>query len=276
MSWNFTATPVVTYAAQQQARNVQQTITECTIGCLHVIKCADFRGSLSATNVSIENLSVQNISATNGSVGNLSATNGSVGNLSATNGTVENLSVLSFYCDALSTMSYLHWQAIQNTYISASNVVPHANFYSTVTQAVSANDTQATVSFNAQPIVNTSFLQLSGGTRLYSQLSGTLNVDFTYQFYNGGGGGSGDLVTVWLAKNGSALSNSGNSIHVPTNGRDVAYAGGMYVPVNAGDYIELCWATDNHTAIQAHYVPASGIYPATPSVKCDVHYLLNV
>lgn len=271
MSWNFQATPTVTYATQQQARNVQQTITECTIGCLHVIKCADFRGSLSATNVSIENLSV-----TSGSFGSLSAVSGSFGSLSAVSGSFGDLTVISLHNESLSNMSYLHWQAIQNTYISASNVIPHATFYSTVSQAASNDNSLTIVSFNTQPIVNSSFLQLlSSGTRIYSQVSGTLNVDFTYQFYNGGGGGSGDLVTVWLRKNGSNLTYSGNSIHVPTNGRDVSYSGGMYVPVNVGDFIELCWATDNHTAITAHTVPATGIYPATPSVKCEIHYLLN-
>ncbi len=272
MSWNFTsAVPNVTYPVQQQARNVQQTVTECTIGCLHVIKCADFRGSLSATNVSIENLSVLS-----GSFGSLSATNGSFGSLSATDVIINNLSVTNLYNESLSNMSYIHWEAIQNTYISASNVIPHANFYSTVSQSAVANDSLTIASFNQQPIVNSSFLQLlSSGTRIYSQMSGTLNIDFTYQFYNGGGGGSGDLVTVWLRKNGVNLPNSGNSIHVPTNGRDVSYSGGMYVPVNVGDFIELCWATDNHTAIVAHFIPASGIYPAVPSIKCEIHYLRN-
>ncbi len=41
------------------------------------------------------------------------------------------------------------------------------------------------------------------------------------------------------------------------------------------DYRVHDWATDNHTAIRAHYIPASGIYPATPSIKCEVHYLRN-
>lgn len=267
MSWNFTsASPTLTYPVQQQARSVQQTITECTIGCLHVIKCADFRGSMSATNVSIENLSVENVS-----VQTLSCLSGSFGDLS-----VVNLSVVNLYNEALSNMSYIHWQAIQNTYISASNVIPHATFYSTVSQSAVANDSLTLVSFNEQPIVNSAFLQLlSSGTRIYSQISGTLNIDFTYQFFNGGGGGSGDLVTTWLRKNGTNLSNSGNSIHVPTNGRDVSYSGGMYVPVNVGDFIELCWGTDNHTAIRAHYLSAIGVYPAVPSIKCEIHYIKN-
>jgi hypothetical protein len=267
MSWNFTsATPTLTYPVQQQARNVQQTITECTIGCLHVIKCANFRGSMSATNVSIENLSATNVSIENLSVQTLSCLSGTFGGLS----------VVNLYNESLSNMSYVHWQAIQNTYISASNVIPHATFYSTVSQSAIANDSLTLVSFNEQLIVNSSFLQLlSSGTRIYSQISGTLNIDFTYQFFNGGGGGAGDLVTTWLRKNGTNLVNSGNSIHVPTNGRDVSYSGGMYVPVNVGDFIELCWGTDNHTAIRAHYVPASGVYPAVPSIKCEIHYLKN-
>ncbi len=272
----FSVTPSPTYPSQQQARNVQQTITECTIGCLHVIKCADFRGTLSAVNISVTNLSVEN-----GSFESLSAGNGSFESLSVGNGSfetisVDNLSFNSFYNQTLSNMSYIHWQAIQNTFISASNVIPHATFYSTVSQNAVANDTVTTVSFNNQPIVNSSFVQLlSSGTRLYSQMSGTLNIDFTYQFYNMGGGGSGDLVTVWLAKNGTSIPYSGSSIHVPTNGRDVSYSGGLYVPVNTGDFIELRWATDNHSAIYAHTVAASGIYPSTPSVKCEIHYLKN-
>lgn len=259
-SWNhFSASPGVTYATTQQARNVQQTITECTIGCLHVIKCADFKGPVSLQTVSIDNLSVQS---------------GSFGSLSADIATISSLNVNNIYNEALSSMSYLHWYTIQNLTLSTSPFVPHVAFYSTVSQSISVDNSPSTVSFNTVGISNNAFVQLSG-TRLYAQVDGTLNVDFTYQFLNQGGGGSGDLVTVWLTKNGTNIPRSGNSLHVPTNGRDVSYSGGLYVPVTVGDFIELKWTTDNHHAIYAHYVPGTSVYPDTPSVKCEIHLLKN-
>ena len=269
-SWNhFSASPAVTYATTQQARNVQQTITECTIGCLHVIKCADFKGPVSMLSVSIENLSVQN-----GSFVSLSGGSGSFGSLSINNLTVNNLSVANIHNEDLSNMSYLHWYTIQNLTLSSSPLVPHVGFYSTVSQSISIDNNPRTVTFNAVEISNNAFVQLSG-TKLYSQVNGTLNVDFTYQFYNQGGGGSGDLVVVWIAKNGTNIPYSGSSLHVPTNGRDVSYSGGLYIPVTIGDFIELKWTTDNHQAIYAHTVPGTSVYPATPSVKCEIHLLKN-
>lgn len=259
-SWNhFSATPSVTYATTQQARNVQQTITECTIGCLHVIKCAEFKGPVSMQTVSINNLSV---------------VSGTFGSLSAGDASISNLSVTNIYNEALSNMSYLHWYTIQHLTVSASPLIPHAAFYSTVSQSISVDNNPSTVAFNTVGISNNAFVQLSG-TRLYAQVNGTLNVDFTYQFYNQGGGGSGDLVTVWIAKNGTNVSHSGNSLHVPTNGRDVSYSGGLYVPVAIGDFIELKWTTENHQAVYAHYTPGTSVYPDTPSVKCEIHLLKN-
>ena len=279
-SWNhFSASPGVTYATQQQARNVQQTITECTIGCLHVIKCADFKGPVSMINVSIENLSVQNgsfgsLTVDNLSIENLSVQNGSFGSLTVDNLSTNNLNVTNFYNEALSNMSYLHWYTIQNLTLSSSPLIPHVGFYSTTAQSISIDNNPGTVTFNTVGISNNAFVQLSG-TKIYSQINGTLNVDFTYQFYNQGGGGSGDLVTVWVVKNGTNIPRSGNSIHVPTNGRDVSYSGGLYVPVSIGDFIELQWTTDNHQAIYAHYVSGTSVYPDTPSVKCEIHLLKN-
>jgi hypothetical protein len=224
--------------------------------------------------VLIENLSVQSgsfgsLSADSGSFGSLSADSGSFGSLS-----VNDLSVTNIYNEALSNMSYLHWYTIQHLTLSASPLIPHVALYSTTDQSISIDSNPSTVSFNTVGISNNAFVQLSG-TRLYSQVSGTLNVDFTYQFYNQGGGGSGDLVCVWITKNGSNIPHSGNSLHVPTNGRDVSYSGGLYVPVAVGDFIELKWTTDNHQAIYAHYVGGTSTYPDTPSVKCEIHLLKN-
>ncbi len=256
----FSASPSVTYPSAQQARSVHQTITECTIGCLHVIKCAEFRGSVSMQNVTITNLS---------------ADNASFGSLSADNATISNVSVTNIYNEALSNMSYLHWETIQQLQLSGSPLVPHVAMYSTMSQSISIDNHPSRVMFNTVAISNPSFVQVSG-TRLYSQIDGTLNVDFTYQFYNQGGGGSVDTATVWIARNGVNVPHSGNSLHVPTNGRDVSYSGGLYVPVSVGDYIELMWATGNHQAIYAHYIPATSTYPDTPSVKCEIHLLKNL
>jgi len=208
------------------------------------------------------------------SIENLSVQNGSLESLSAHYTTINNLSVSNLYNAELSNMSYLHWYTIQNLTLSASPLVPHVAFYSTISQSISIDNNPGTVTFDTVGISNNAFVQLSG-TKLYAQIDGTLNIDFTYQFYNQGGGGSGDLVNVWIVKNGTNIPRSGSSIHVPTNGRDVSYSGGLYVPVVVGDYIEMKWTTDNHHAIYAHYVPATSMYPDTPSVKCEIHLLKN-
>jgi hypothetical protein len=269
--WSTPPPPGPQYPVNQQARSVHQTITEATIGCLHVIRCADFR-SVTMSTLSVETLynpdlsnmsyqhwqAIQNISV---SVPILSVTNFTATTIDATTINVTNLN----YPD-LSNMSYQHWQAIQNVSI------PHVALYRSLSANISIDNAPSAVVFDVVGISNDSFATFSG-SRIYAARPTTFNIDYTFQFYNQGGGGSGDLVTIWIAKNGTSIPYSAAQIHVPTNGRDVSYSGGMYIPMLSGQYVELFWTTENASAVYVHTESASGVIPAIPSIKCEIHQL---
>ena len=259
-----TVPPTPQYPVNQQARSVHQTITEATIGCLHVIRCADFR-SVTMSSLSVEHF--YNAELSNMSFQHWQAIqNISMGSVNTYEISAVTVYVQSLVNPDLSNMSFQHWQAIQNP------PIPHVAFYRTLSASAPADNTATMVSFDTVGISNNAFATLSG-TRIYATQDTTFNVDYTYQFYNQGGGGSGDLVSVWIAKNGTSVPYSASQIHVPTNGRDVSYSGGMYVPMLSGQYIELCWATDNSSAIYAHTQGATAVVPAVPAVKCEIHRL---
>lgn len=95
--------------------------------------------------------------------------------------------------------------------------------------------------------------------------AGTYNVQFSAQFHNTGGGGSGNTVHIWFKLNGTDIADSDTRLTVPSNAPYVVAAWNFIVSVAAGDYVEISWFTDNSSVILEHE-PITATYPAIPSV----------
>jgi len=95
--------------------------------------------------------------------------------------------------------------------------------------------------------------------------AGTYNIQFSAQFHNTGGGGSGNIANIWFKLNGSNIANSDTKVTIPSNAPYVVAAWNFMVSVAAGDYVEMAWLTDNVNIILEH--EPSGTYnPAIPSL----------
>jgi hypothetical protein len=95
--------------------------------------------------------------------------------------------------------------------------------------------------------------------------AGTYNVQFSAQFHNTGGGGSGNTVHIWFKLNGADIADSDTRLTVPSNAPYVVAAWNFIASVAAGDYVEISWFTDNSNVILEHE-PITATYPAIPSV----------
>jgi hypothetical protein len=111
---------------------------------------------------------------------------------------------------------------------------------------------------------------VSADTRFIVASAGTYNLQFSCQIESTGGG-STQIMDIWLAINGNNVDNSntqvvGNS----NNGRSVA-AWNFVEPLNAGDYMELKFnVSDTRLGFAYDASQINPVRPAIPSVIVTV------
>jgi hypothetical protein len=105
-------------------------------------------------------------------------------------------------------------------------------------------------------------VQLLNGSQVKVLNAGVYNIQYSSQLHNTGGGGNGTLVNIWLAKNGVAVPDSAGNITVNTNSPLVIAAWNYVLTLEANDYIELYWQTEN-THIHIEHFAATGVQGAT-------------
>lgn len=104
----------------------------------------------------------------------------------------------------------------------------------------------------------------SGLTRITYAEAGTYMIAPSLQFANSAS--TDHDVTVWLAKNGTAIAASSTSITVPkaADGGNAFFASVFYVTVTAGQYVEIMWLPES-VAVTIEHTAAGAIAPAIPS-----------
>ena len=122
----------------------------------------------------------------------------------------------------------------------------------------------------------TDSVYLSNASRLNVTYSGVYNLQFSIQFNNT------DTqihdVDVWAAVNGTNVSNSNSVFSIPNrhggvDGHLIA-ALNLFLPMQAGDYVELYWHTSNVAVTIEHLAAASSpTRPATPSVIATMSFV---
>ena len=112
----------------------------------------------------------------------------------------------------------------------------------------------------------------SNPTNITIANAGKYNIQFSTQYHNTGGGGSGKQVTIWLRKNGTDEPWSATHVNVDTNTPYAVAAWNFVVNASSGDKYQLMWATDNAN-IQAEASAAQAapfVHPAIPSIILTV------
>ena len=147
----------------------------------------------------------------------------------------------------------------------------YGSFYSTVTQTAAATSTAYPVTINSTDISEGVYIG-TPTSRVYVDRVGTYNFQFSAQLLKSGGG-SGN-VFIWYRVNGADVANSATIVTLAGSSSAVVAAWNFVVEMNAGDYFELVWSTNN-TNCEIHATGASSPVPAVPSVILTVTDNIN-
>lgn len=101
--------------------------------------------------------------------------------------------------------------------------------------------------------------------RLKFLYAGTYNIQFSAQLHANPGGGAGTTVNIWLRYNGTVVPNSDTKVDIPGSAPYGVAAWNFIQTVNANDYVELIWLTNNAN-IKIEAFSAVAPAPAIPSV----------
>jgi hypothetical protein len=139
-------------------------------------------------------------------------------------------------------------------------------FHSTVLQTAAAINTAYGMTLNTTDV---SFGVYVGSptSRIYVDTEGLYNFQFSAQLAKTTGGVG--AVYIWCRVNGVDIPDSATKIRIQGNNAETVAAWNFVLPVNAGDYFELMWSTDD-THCQIFASAASSPVPAIPSVILTV------
>jgi hypothetical protein len=139
-------------------------------------------------------------------------------------------------------------------------------FHSTQTQTAAAINTAYPMTLNTTDI---SFGVYTGtpNSRIYIDTEGFYNFQFSAQLHKTAGGVG--AIYIWVRVNGVDIPDSATKIRIQGNNAETVGAWNFVLPINAGDYFELVWSTDD-TSCEILALPASAPHPSIPSVILTV------
>jgi len=178
--------------------------------------------------------------------------------------------VLRLYFNRLNSNLLALFGPVGGQYLSN----PFGAWSSDSDQTAVSTTTAYAVTFDVADVIDSVYLV--GNSKMTVTYSGVYNLQFSIQFANT------DTqihdVDVWAAINGTNLANSNSRFSVPnshggTDGHLIA-ALNLFLPLNAGDYVELYWCT-NDVGVKIEQIPAasSPTRPATPSVIATMSFV---
>ena len=151
---------------------------------------------------------------------------------------------------------------------------PYGAFQSTVDQTAAAANTAYAMTLNTVDYANG--VSVASNSRITVVDSGIWNLQWSGQFENTDS--QDHDVRVWLKINGTVVTGSTGFFAVASKHGSVdghALVGWNYfLSLNANDYVELWWETDN-TLVTIQAYPASGNYPSTASLIATMTFVSN-
>jgi len=145
-----------------------------------------------------------------------------------------------------------------------------ASYYSTEDQTGTNGSIQA---HTLNVIDWESGIQLVDNSKIKFLHAGKYNIQFSDQFHYTGGGGSGDDVNIWLAKNGTALEDTNTKTIITSNNPYYVAAWNFFVNAAVNDYYQIMWSSNNAN-IKLEYEAGTGSgasrHPSIPSVIVTV------
>ena len=174
------------------------------------------------------------------------------------------------YLDQLNNILRLYFNQLDNVFSSlfgltggASLQNPIGSFILTTQQTIPVTNTAYAIPFNTTSVSN----QVAVGSptsRIITSIPGYYNFQFSAQLAKT----SGLTATIWLwaRVNGVDIPNASTKIQLEgLTTTDTPAAWNFIAAMNTGDYFELCWASDQTTALLAA-TAANAFSPAIPPV----------
>lgn len=147
----------------------------------------------------------------------------------------------------------------------------YGSFYDTSTQSAAAINTAYPITLNSTSLSNGAYIG-SPTSRVYVDRIGTYNFQFSLQLQKSSA--TAKQVYIWYRVNGVDASNSATQVTLQGSNAAAVAAWNFVVPMNAGDYFELVWSTDD-TNCQIVSIASSSPVPAIPSVILTVTNNIN-
>ena len=143
----------------------------------------------------------------------------------------------------------------------------YGSFYSTQNQAGVADQIQV-ITHNVTDFA--SGVSVVSGSQITFAEAGIYTLISTMQYQETGGGVA--TITGWLRKNGVDVADSATDLKLKGNGDRDLYAINYFVSASAGDYVELCWSSNDVDTEILYIAPrTSPTRPAVPSVITTVN-----
>lgn len=142
----------------------------------------------------------------------------------------------------------------------------YGKFLKTTDQTPSAINTANTITFDSASISN----GVSIGTpssRIVCNASGLYTFGASYQITSTSA--SSKNVWLWYRKNGADIANSAVRVTLQSSSEIKAPWRSIFVSMNVGDYVELCWAADD-TNVTLDSFASTAFAPAAPAVVLTV------
>ena len=147
----------------------------------------------------------------------------------------------------------------------------HGVFFDTTTQTAAVINTAYPITFNTTDITDGVYIG-TPTSRIYVDRLNTYNFQFSAQLNKASA--ASKHVYIWYRVNGVNAANSAGKVNLSGNDAAVIAAWNYVVQLNAGDYFELVWSTDD-TGCKLEAFGASAPVPAIPSVILTVTDNIN-
>lgn len=176
-------------------------------------------------------------------------------------GGASSLAVVSNSSACFFAVSNTRWEHLQG-YGGTQAQAAHGSFISTATQTAAAINTAYPVTLSATTLAYLVSIG-SPASRIVCAQAGRYNFQFSLQLDKTAA--STAAVYIWYRVNGVDIANSATKVAVNGSDAEIVAAWNFLQDMNAGDYFELVWSTNDTNCFIAGFA-ASPPVPAIPSV----------
>ena len=173
------------------------------------------------------------------------------------------------YIDQLNNVLRLYFNQLDNftgaiaTTGGGSNLqLPNGAWYDTTTQTRTAINTAKAVTFNSNTLQNQITKDTVDTSKIYVDVAGYYNFQFSAQISKASGGTA--YIWIWPRVDGVDVPASASKVAVQGTTAESVPAWNFVLPMQAGSYFQLMWATNDAITLLAE--AATAFAPSIPSV----------